>query len=78
MYSSAAHERDYEKAMAEKLSPSPSCLKCSHYKVCTIARNIGPMMDQFYGMLRPEDQPFSGHEIAKLCKWYEHKLEEND
>lgn len=78
MYSTANHEKDYEKAMEEKFSPSPSCIKCNHYGVCVIARNVTPMMDSLFGMLEKKDQPFLADEIAKLCKWYEHKMEKEE
>lgn len=56
-------------------SPSPSCLKCSHFFVCKIAANIYPMMEQ---MFPGKDKPFKPDEIAKLCTLYEHKLDEEE
>jgi hypothetical protein len=73
-FESDAHKIDLELAAAERQQPK-SCLKCTHFKVCTIARNIMPMMEQLYGMLAEKDRPFSADQIAWLCKWYELKKE---
>lgn len=72
-YESRAHAIDLERARAEKYQPSPSCLKCVHMRVCVIHRNIAPMMESLYGILKDEDKPFKAQDIAKLCKWYELK-----
>jgi len=63
-----------QKMIREIDTPSPSCLKCSHFFVCKIAANMFPMMDQMF----PNDKykPFKADEIAKLCTLYEHKLED--
>lgn len=73
-YESEAYQRDSELAAAERQQPK-SCLKCTHFKVCTIARNITPLMSQMFGMLREEDQPFQADQIAWLCRWYERSKE---
>lgn len=70
-YESINHRRDLEMAREQRLMPAPSCLKCAHFKVCVIARNVFPMMDQMFAMLKDNDKPFKAEEIAKLCKWYE-------
>ena len=73
-FESEAYQRDAALAAAERQQPK-SCLKCSHFKVCSIARNIMPMMEQMYGMLEEKDRPFNADQIAWLCKWYELKKE---
>lgn len=55
-------------------SPSPSCLKCSHFFVCKIAANMFPMMEQMFP--NEKMRPFKPDEVAKLCMMYEHKLED--
>jgi hypothetical protein len=77
-YETQEHRENLEKARAERLYPQPSCLKCVHMKCCVIARNIGPMMDQMYGMLEEKDKPFKGDEIAKICNWYQMKHWQDD
>lgn len=74
-YESRAHAKDLEKARTERLQPSPSCLKCVHMKVCVIHRNIAPMMESLYAVLKDEDKPFKAQDIAKICQWYELKDE---
>lgn len=71
MYESRQFRKDREQAKEELYSPSPSCLKCVHYKMCVIARNVTPMMEQMFGMLLEKDRPFKPEDIAKLCQWYD-------
>lgn len=76
-YESEAYQRDMALALAEKQQPK-SCLKCSHFKVCTIFRNVHPMMEQMFGMLKEKDRPFNADQIAWLCKYYELQREEEN
>lgn len=71
-YESANYQRDVTAARNQE---AKTCLKCSHFKVCTIFRNVSPMMEQMFGMLKEEDKPFKAEQIAWLCKWYERKRE---
>jgi hypothetical protein len=59
-------------AFEDMASPSPSCLKCTHFSVCKIAYNIFPMMHQMF----PEHKPFKADEIAKICELYDYKLDD--
>ena len=64
-----------QKMIKEIDSPSPSCLKCSHFFVCKIAANMFPMMDQMFP--NEKTRPFKPDDVAKLCMMYEHKLEDD-
>lgn len=75
-FESEAYRIDMAAALQENQQPK-SCLKCSHFRVCTIFRNVSPMMEQMYGMLKEDDQPFKADQIAWLCKWYERSNKEN-
>lgn len=74
-FESTEYQRDVAAARNQE---AKTCLKCSHFKVCTIARNIMPMMEQMFGTLKEKDQPFKAEQIAWLCKWYELKREEEN
>ena len=71
MYETARKWRDEDRMKEEMLTPSPSCTKCIHMKMCKIAGNMFPMMDSMFGMLKDKDKPFKPEDIAKLCQWYE-------
>lgn len=75
-YESDEYKRDSLLAAEENLRPSPSCLKCSHMPVCKIFGNVQPMMHQLYGMLQEKDQPFKGDDLAKICRYYKNREDE--
>ena len=63
-----------QEMIREMDTPSPSCLKCSHFFVCKIAANMFPMMDTMFP--NEKNRPFKAEDIAKLCTLYEHKLDD--
>lgn len=70
-YESDNYRGDIKRAEEERLRPAPSCLKCIHFKMCVITKNVYPMVGNLFGMLEKKDMPFQPDEIAKLCRWYE-------
>lgn len=77
-YESEAFKRDIALARDERLMPAPSCIKCTHFKMCKIAGNMFPMMESMFGMLLERDRPFKAEDVAKLCQWYDLKEEEEN
>lgn len=75
-HESEGYRQDMNSALEEKYRPAPSCLKCIHMKTCVIFRNVQPMMESMFGMLKEKDRPFTGEDLAKICKEYEHRVEE--
>lgn len=76
-YTESEHYReDIALAKEERLRPSPSCLKCSHMAICKIFGNVHPMIEQFFGALKDNEKPFKGEDLAKICKYYVNKEDE--
>jgi hypothetical protein len=57
-------------------TPSPSCLKCDHFGICKIAAYIFPFMEGAFP--DKDNRPFTAEEIAKICRFYEHKLDNEE
>jgi hypothetical protein len=58
-----------ERVFSSINAPSPSCLKCSHFRVCQIFRTLHPFITQQY--LDSKDAPIRVKDLAKICNAYE-------
>lgn len=72
-FESEDYRRDSALAEQERLTPAPSCLKCSHFKVCFLYRNeLGMLQSQYggYGGIKEKDWPNKPEDRAKICHYY--------
>lgn len=69
-FESEDYKRDSALANEERLRPAPSCLKCSHFKVCFLYRNELGMLQSQYGGIKEKDWPNKPEDRAKICHYY--------